>query len=134
MNTAISVFLVLCVTRNLLNSSKLRVKRYTSRESVEERIEEGYQLLRSEPHAADTKAVLLQLHVMEKEIEGELALSSKQQADLLEDMKEYVDTVFDHVQPIGDIIPEINRHSNVDMALYQGDIMLTKFIRLSIFL
>ena len=45
-------------------------------------------------------------------------------------LQKYGDIKQVHIRPMGDKIEEVNRKSKVDVALFQGDIMLTKFVSL----
>ncbi|KAE9419157.1 hypothetical protein Angca_008315, partial [Angiostrongylus cantonensis] len=97
-----------------------------SNEKFEKELEEGYQLLKGEPHAEDTKILLQQLHMMEPEIAEELTLSPERNAELQEQMRNYVEIENDHVPQFGETIEEINAETKVDRALFQGDMLLTK--------
>ncbi|KJH50372.1 astacin [Dictyocaulus viviparus] len=116
--------LILCVVTILSDSTKWSNQRSNNNDSTtEEKIERGYQLLKEEAHAADTKAFLLKLHDVEQGRETEL---DQQYANFLDDMKRFLEIEFNDVKQMGDAIATINKKSHVDTALYQGDIMLTK--------
>ncbi|VDM55713.1 unnamed protein product [Angiostrongylus costaricensis] len=63
---------------------------------------------------------------MEKEIKDELTVSTKPNGDVLKAMKDYAEIKQTNIEPVGDTIARVNRESRVDMALFQGDIILTK--------
>ncbi|KAJ1361991.1 Astacin (Peptidase M12A) [Parelaphostrongylus tenuis] len=63
---------------------------------------------------------------MDSGLDNDLALSEGQNEELVKEIKNYVKIKKDHIQPIGDTIEEINHKSNVDNALFQGDMLLTK--------
>ncbi|VDM64943.1 unnamed protein product [Angiostrongylus costaricensis] len=69
---------------------------------------------------------LKKLHSMEKEIKDELTVSTKPNGDVLKAMKDYAEIKQTNIEPVGDTIARVNRESRVDMALFQGDIILTK--------
>ncbi|KJH50373.1 astacin [Dictyocaulus viviparus] len=119
----ILLFLVLYITTVLSNTATWNIRPSDHNETVEEKIERGYQILKDEAHAADTKAFLLKLHDVEQGRETEL---DQQHANLPDDMKRYLNINFDEVKQMGDTIVAVNEKSHVEMALYQGDIMLTK--------
>ncbi|VDM60463.1 unnamed protein product [Angiostrongylus costaricensis] len=79
-----------------------------------------------ERNAMDTKKLLEQMHEMEDEINDELSLTEERNAELSNEMKNYVEVKKDHIKAAGDTIEEINQKSNVDTALFQGDMLLTK--------
>uniref|UniRef100_A0A0K0DJP2 Metalloendopeptidase n=1 Tax=Angiostrongylus cantonensis TaxID=6313 RepID=A0A0K0DJP2_ANGCA len=95
-------------------------------ESFEEKLREGNQLLKNEPNVDDTMKFLEKLHSMEKEIENELSVSAKPNADELKAMKNYAAIKQPHMKSIGETIEEVNRNRKVDTALFQGDIILTR--------
>uniref|UniRef100_A0A0R3PI12 Zinc metalloproteinase n=1 Tax=Angiostrongylus costaricensis TaxID=334426 RepID=A0A0R3PI12_ANGCS len=124
MRVIIFAFLVTIVRARILESSEARAER--SEDGFEVKAKERYNLLRNERNADGTMKFLEQLHNMEKEISNELTLSLEQNAELLNEMKNYVEIKKDHIQPLGDTIEEINHNSKVDTALFQGDMILTK--------
>ncbi|VDM55104.1 unnamed protein product [Angiostrongylus costaricensis] len=126
MKIILFIFLNFFVRAEVFNSLESTDKPSASDENFENELEEGYQLLKDEPHAEDTKILLQQLHVLEPEIKEELALSPERNAELQEEMKNYVKIENDHVPQFGETIEEINLDTKVDRALFQGDILLTK--------
>ncbi|KAJ1357268.1 hypothetical protein KIN20_015382 [Parelaphostrongylus tenuis] len=98
-----------------------------SEKNFEEKLKEGSELLKNDPSAGDTMHFLEKLHSMEEEIKEDFGTSDELNADVVEAIKKYADMEQAHIKPLGDTIEEVNRNSKVDIALYQGDIMLTKF-------
>ncbi|KAJ1370853.1 hypothetical protein KIN20_032698 [Parelaphostrongylus tenuis] len=64
---------------------------------------------------------------MEEAIKEECSNSDEPNAGVMEAMMEFADMEQAHIKSLGDTVEEVNRNSKVDIALYQGDIMLTKF-------
>uniref|UniRef100_A0A0K0DFA4 Metalloendopeptidase n=1 Tax=Angiostrongylus cantonensis TaxID=6313 RepID=A0A0K0DFA4_ANGCA len=118
--------LVSTVTAGIIDGSEKGFGRFTNEKTFEEIPNEGYNLLRNQRNAVDTMRLLEQLHDMEGEINGELSLSDERNAELLNEMKDYVEIKKDHIEPKGDTIEEVNHKCNVDTALFQGDMLLTK--------
>ncbi|KAJ1346463.1 Astacin (Peptidase M12A) [Parelaphostrongylus tenuis] len=126
MNILLLPFLALCAGANLFHNVKSRSERSPSQDIFEEKLEQGYELLKGEPNADDTRNLLHQLHQMEPEIKQELNLSPEREAELRDEMKNYVGVERDHLRSSSETIEEINANTNVDGALFQGDILLTR--------
>uniref|UniRef100_A0A0K0DH08 Metalloendopeptidase n=1 Tax=Angiostrongylus cantonensis TaxID=6313 RepID=A0A0K0DH08_ANGCA len=107
-------------------SSETTSEGITSEKSFEEKLNEGNKLLKNQPHEHDTLRLLEHLHNMETEIKGRLINSSELNAESINEIECYVEAKNSHIQAIDDTIEEINRKSKVDMALFQGDMILTK--------
>ncbi|KAJ1351258.1 Astacin (Peptidase M12A) [Parelaphostrongylus tenuis] len=89
-------------------------------------LEKGYSILKNEQNIVATKRLLDQLHTMDSGMDNDLALSEGQNEELVKEIKDYAQIKKDHIQRMGDTIEEINHKSNVDNALFQGDMLLTK--------
>ncbi|KAJ1360395.1 Astacin (Peptidase M12A) [Parelaphostrongylus tenuis] len=126
MSVLLLLFVVHCLGAKVLHNAQLTNDYLTSDRDFEERLDEGYKLLKGESNADDTKWLLQQLHQVEAEIEEELALSPERKAELQEDMKNYVADEEDHSQSMSETIEEINADTKIDGALFQGDMLLTR--------
>ncbi|VDM64397.1 unnamed protein product [Angiostrongylus costaricensis] len=128
MRVILFAFLVSSAYAGIVDGPETRNGRSTSEDGFDEKLEEGYNLLKSEPSAKDTMKFLKQLHNMEKEIKDELTPSLQRSTDSLNMMETVFKNKMDHIQPIqsSDSIEEINQNSKVDTALFQGDMILTK--------
>uniref|UniRef100_A0A0K0DA45 Urotensin-2B n=1 Tax=Angiostrongylus cantonensis TaxID=6313 RepID=A0A0K0DA45_ANGCA len=87
MNIIPFIFLTFFVGAEVFSSLESTDEPSASNEKFENELEEGYQLLKGEPHAEDTKILLQQLHMMEPEIAEELTLSPERNAELQEQMR-----------------------------------------------
>ncbi|VDM55559.1 unnamed protein product [Angiostrongylus costaricensis] len=123
MNISLLLFTVFCTRAELFDSRKSRSKSSASDENFEEELEEGYQLLKDEPNADDTKKLLQHLHKIEPEIKQKLTLSPEREVELQEAIENYSETRKDN---IADAIEEINEKSKINRALFQGDMLLTR--------
>ncbi|KJH50660.1 astacin [Dictyocaulus viviparus] len=63
---------------------------------------------------------------MEKDIKDELVLPPERKAELMNEMKNDMYAKEYHSKPLGDTIVEVNGKSNIDTALFQGDVILTE--------
>ncbi|KAE9412187.1 hypothetical protein Angca_003873, partial [Angiostrongylus cantonensis] len=126
MNVVLLFFLAFRIRAELFDSLELTNEAPTSDENFQKELEEGYQLLKDEPLANETKWLVEQLHKMEPEIKRELTLSPARNAELQKQLKNYVKIENDHVPQFGGTIEEINTESKVGRALFQGDILLTR--------
>uniref|UniRef100_A0A0K0D573 Astacin domain-containing protein n=1 Tax=Angiostrongylus cantonensis TaxID=6313 RepID=A0A0K0D573_ANGCA len=88
MKVVLFSFLVLCMQAGVLHSTDPRDERSANDDKFEEELEQGYQKLKGEPNADNTKRLLEQLHKMEPEIKQELGLSPERKAELQEAMKD----------------------------------------------
>ncbi|KAJ1361993.1 hypothetical protein KIN20_021399 [Parelaphostrongylus tenuis] len=91
-------------------------------------LEKGYSIPKNEQNIVATKRLLDQLHTMDSGMDNDLALSEGQNEELVKEIEDYAQIKKDHIQRMGDTIEEINHKSNVDNALFQGDMLLTKFV------
>ncbi|PIO56569.1 hypothetical protein TELCIR_22031 [Teladorsagia circumcincta] len=57
-----------------------------------------------------------------------LTLTKEQRAELLERLKLFKRKSVDKVEPMGDSIEEVNLNSHIAGALFQGDMVLSKFV------
>ncbi|KAJ1352594.1 hypothetical protein KIN20_022629 [Parelaphostrongylus tenuis] len=87
MNILLVLILALYTGAKVLHSAGSRNGPSASDEIFEHALEEGYELLRGEPNADDTRMLLQQLHHMEPEIEKDFTLSADRKAELQEEMK-----------------------------------------------
>ncbi|KAJ1357393.1 hypothetical protein KIN20_015530 [Parelaphostrongylus tenuis] len=126
MSVLLLLFVAYFFGAKVSHNAQLRNDFLTSERDFEERLDEGYKLLRGESNADDTQWLLQQLHQVEAEIGEELALSPKRKAELQEDMKNYVADEEDHSQSMSETIEEINADTKIDRALFQGDMLLTR--------
>ncbi|KAJ1364372.1 hypothetical protein KIN20_024458 [Parelaphostrongylus tenuis] len=81
-------------------------------------------------HEDETVNLLKQLHNMENEIKDSIAQSPRESTELPSEMMNYMENIRQDNQQMGDTIEEINHNSKVDAALFQGDMILTKFVQL----
>ncbi|KAJ1357400.1 hypothetical protein KIN20_015535 [Parelaphostrongylus tenuis] len=125
MNIPLFAIAVIFINVAALNNLETRKESSAIDENFEEGLEKGYQLLKSEPDADETKKLLQHLHYMKPEIKQEPTLSAEQKAELQEAIKIYEETKKYHID---DTIEEINAKANIDKALYQGDMLLTRFV------
>ncbi|VDM63411.1 unnamed protein product [Angiostrongylus costaricensis] len=123
MKVVLISFMVFRMQAGVLHSTDPRDERSANDDKFEEELESGYQKLKGEPNADNTKRLLEQLHKMEPEIKQELSLSRERKAELQEAMQNYVEVKKDN---IGEAIEEINEKSKIDRALFQGDMLLTR--------
>uniref|UniRef100_A0A0K0D2L8 Metalloendopeptidase n=1 Tax=Angiostrongylus cantonensis TaxID=6313 RepID=A0A0K0D2L8_ANGCA len=130
MRVILLALLATSVSAGVIDSSDSGAGLFTNEGGHEEIQKSGYDLLKNERNAVDTKRLLEHLHHMEGEISDELSLSEEQSAELLNEMKDYVEIKKDHIEPLGDTIEEINHKCNVDTALFQGDMLLTRSVHL----
>uniref|UniRef100_A0A0K0D7K7 Secreted RxLR effector peptide protein n=1 Tax=Angiostrongylus cantonensis TaxID=6313 RepID=A0A0K0D7K7_ANGCA len=112
-------------------SSEERIERSNGEDSFEEKLKEGYNLLKNEPNAEETMRLLKKLHDMEDEMKDGHTLFPKHNADSLNAVKNYMQNRSDYFETMGDTIEQINRNNNVATALFQGDVILTKFVHFS---
>ncbi|KJH39986.1 astacin [Dictyocaulus viviparus] len=119
-------FLTFCIINVTSTSSDMIQEDAANEESFQEELNEGRQLLGNEPDAENTKILIQKLHNMKAVIDDELKLTPQQSEELENQMKDYVQVQKDHINEMGDSIDEINHHSHTDVALYQGDMILSK--------
>uniref|UniRef100_A0A0K0DHB2 Metalloendopeptidase n=1 Tax=Angiostrongylus cantonensis TaxID=6313 RepID=A0A0K0DHB2_ANGCA len=123
---AILALLTTLAGATVLSSTDSRTKRSIPDGEFEARLQTANSLLRSERDADNTMELIRKLHSMEDEIREELEMTPEEKADLEKKMKNYGHIRRDHVRKMGDSIAEINRNSGVDLALFQGDMILTE--------
>uniref|UniRef100_A0A0K0DFA3 Metalloendopeptidase n=1 Tax=Angiostrongylus cantonensis TaxID=6313 RepID=A0A0K0DFA3_ANGCA len=123
MRVVLLLFLTITVGAQVFDSLEPTIEGATNEDGKEGNLHNGFDI---ELDAVDTKKFLERLHDMEDEINNELSLSEEQNAELMKKMEDYVEIKKDHVEPMGDTIEEINHNNNVDTALFQGDMILTK--------
>ncbi|KAJ1354709.1 Astacin (Peptidase M12A) [Parelaphostrongylus tenuis] len=125
MRIILFAFLTTLASAAMLRNPASKVKRsMNGDDSFDEQLRSANELLKNERDADTTMRLLEQLHSMQDEIRNEL---SSQQAPTLEDtMQDHRHVRRDHVRASGDTIEEINMISGVNMALYQGDMILTE--------
>ncbi|KAJ1371117.1 hypothetical protein KIN20_033000 [Parelaphostrongylus tenuis] len=121
---------ILQVTLLVANAGLVYSTETTSRQSVtdqsfEEKVNAGYNLLKNVPNEEDTVKFLKQLHNMEKELKNQLSQAPQ---ELPIEIMSYLEEKKDDIKPPGYAIEEVNHNSNVDLALFQGDIVLTKYM------
>ncbi|KJH40965.1 astacin [Dictyocaulus viviparus] len=119
-------FSTFCIINVTSTSSNMIQEDAANEEIFQEKLNEGRQLLGNEPDAENTKILIQKLHNMKAVIDDELKLTPQQSEELEEKMKDYVQVQKDHINEMGDSIDEINHHSHTDVALYQGDMILSK--------
>ncbi|EPB65546.1 hypothetical protein ANCCEY_15390, partial [Ancylostoma ceylanicum] len=73
-------------------------------------------------------AIREKIHGLKEKIKEKLTLPPEQKAILSELMKQIGIIKKDHILPKGDSIEEINEKNSIGELLYQGDIVLTKFV------
>ncbi|KAJ1368233.1 Astacin (Peptidase M12A), partial [Parelaphostrongylus tenuis] len=93
-------------------------------DSFDEQLRSANELLKNERDADTTMRLLEHLHSMQEEIRDELL--SEQETNSEETMADRRSVRRDHIRATGDTIEEINMLSGVNMALYQGDMILTE--------
>ncbi|KAJ1360733.1 hypothetical protein KIN20_019777 [Parelaphostrongylus tenuis] len=111
--------------KNDVQKPGLEIKRsINDNDSFEEQLRSANELLKNERDADTTMRLLEQLHSMQEEIRDELL--SEQETNSEETMANRRFVRRDHIRATGDTIEEINMLSGVNMALYQGDMILTE--------
>ncbi|KJH50655.1 astacin [Dictyocaulus viviparus] len=126
MSILLVAFLTGLASAETQHEPHLEVTQVPTQKSFNEKLTEGSELLKNVPNVDDTKEFLEKLHSMENEIRKELILSPERKDELVLGMKDYVDVREDQANSLGETILEVNKHSKVDTALFQGDIILTK--------
>ncbi|KAE9416543.1 hypothetical protein Angca_010276, partial [Angiostrongylus cantonensis] len=124
MKVVLITFFATCISAGI--SSETTSEQFSNNEDFEEKLKEGYDLLKNQPHEDETIRLLEQLHNMEKEIKDGIAQNPVESNELSDEMTNYMANRKHNIQPMGDTIEEVNHNSKVDAALFQGDMILTK--------